>query len=311
MTAAAGRRPAASGTQVELSVDRARAVVVEVGAGLRRYAVAGEELLDGYGTAEYAPVARGQILAPWPNRVADGTYRFAGRRHQLPLTEPERGNAIHGLTRWVNWTLTEREPDRARFEYVLHPQPGYPFTLALAVLYTLDAAELTISIDATNLGAAECPFGAGAHPYLTVGAERIDDCRLSAPGARWMRADERLIPVATEAVAGTEYDFRQERAIGATELDTGYSELVRDADGLARVRLRDPTGGRGVTLWQDASFPYLMLFTGDGDPDPARRRRGLGVEPMSCAPNALQTGEGLLVLEPGETFTGRWGIAAG
>jgi aldose 1-epimerase len=45
-----------------------------------------------------------------------------------------------------------------------------------------------------------------------------------------------------------------------------------------------------------------MLFTGDSLADPARRRQGLGVEPMTCAPNALQTGVGLHVLAPGESF---------
>jgi hypothetical protein len=115
----------------------------------------------------------------------------------------------------------------------------------------------------------------------------------------------------TDPVAGTVYDFRRARVIADTELDTGYAELTRDADGLARVRISDPVTGHTVTLWQDAAFPYLMLFTGDSDPEPSRRRRGLGVEPMSCAPNALQSGEGLLVLEPGARFRGCWGITPG
>ena len=60
----------------------------------------------------------------------------------------------------------------------------------------------------------------------------------------------------------------------------------------------------------DEAYRYLMLFTGDSLADPARRRRGLGIEPMTCAPNALQTGEGLRTLQPGELFSSRWGILA-
>jgi aldose 1-epimerase len=77
------------------------------------------------------------------------------------------------------------------------------------------------------------------------------------------------------------------------------------------VELTAPDGGGRVVLWQDDRYPYLMLFTGDSIPQEQRRRHGLGVEPMTCAPNAYQTGEGLIALEPGETFTGSWGIAPG
>ena len=77
------------------------------------------------------------------------------------------------------------------------------------------------------------------------------------------------------------------------------------------MRLESPRSGRAVTLWLDRSYPYLMLFTGDSLPEQQRRRRGLGVEPMTCAPNAFQSGDGLVTLEPGETFTGRWGIQVG
>ena len=49
----------------------------------------------------------------------------------------------------------------------------------------------------------------------------------------------------------------------------------------------------------------MQVFTGDL---PDVRRRGLAVEPMTCPPQALRTGEGLLRLEPGDAFRGEWGI---
>ena len=78
-----------------------RAVVVEVGGGLRSYTLGGGDVLDGYGVEEPSLSGRGQVLVPWPNRLQDGCYEFDGRRHQLPLTEPELSNAIHGLVRWA------------------------------------------------------------------------------------------------------------------------------------------------------------------------------------------------------------------
>lgn len=65
----------------------------------------------------------------------------------------------------------------------------------------------------------------------------------------------------------------------------------------------------GVGIWMDGRYPYYMLFTGDTLPDRAERRRSLAVEPMTCAPNAFASGDGLIILAPGESVTSRWGIA--
>lgn len=299
---------AASGEQIELRHGDQRAVVVEVGGGLRAYSAGDRDLLDGYAEDRMCPSARGEMLIPWPNRLRDGEYEFGGERLQLALSEPAQHNAIHGLVRWANWIPAQRDQDRVTMEHVLHPQDGYPFGLALAIEYRLDAGGLTVQTTATNVGAADCPYGAGAHPYLTAGTETIDDCTLKSPGAAWMRTDDQAIPTATEAVEATEYDFRSAKRLGSTRLDTGYSELERDPDGRARVILQASDGDARVTLWMDERYPYLMLFTGDSLPDRARRRRGLGVEPMTCAPNAYQTGAGLQTLQPGESFTSAWGI---
>lgn len=299
---------APSGEQTELHHGDQRVVVVEVGGGLRSYSVAGRDLLDGYREDERCPSARGEVLIPWPNRLRDGRYEFGGERLQLPLSEPDKHNAIHGLVRWANWTAARREERGVRMEHVLHPQDGYPFALGLAIDYRLDDGGLTVTTTATNLGDAPCPYGAGAHPYVTVGTETIDACLLQSPGGVRMVTDDQAIPVGTEPVKDTEYDFRSPRRIGATQLDTGYGELVRGGDGRARVTLQSPDDDARVTVWMDERYPYLMLFTGDSLPDPARRRRGLGVEPMTCAPNALQSGEGLQTIAPGDSFTSAWGI---
>lgn len=301
-----------SGTQVELVHGSQRAVVVEVGGALRSYVANGLQLLDGYEADEMCSGARGQSLIPWPNRLRDGRYTFAGETHQLPLSEPSKRNAIHGLVRWATWTISEREDRRVLMTHVLHPQPGYPFALRLAIEYQLGDDGLCVRTTATNAGIYDCPYGAGAHPYLTLGTPTIDQLELRAPGSIRLPEDDRGIPTGERsAVDGTGYDFRSARPIGETTLDTGYTALQRDDDGLARVALHAPTSGRGVTLWLDQSYPYLMLFTGDSLPEGARRRRGLGVEPMTCAPNAFESGDGLRRLAPDESFAGSWGVTPG
>ena len=95
--------------------------------------------------------------------------------------------------------------------------------------------------------------------------------------------------MSTAPVEGTEYDFRQPRAIGETKLDNAFTDLERGDDGLARVEVRHPDNGTELTLWLDESYPYLQLFTGDSQP--SVNRRSLAVEPMTCPPNAFRTGE--------------------
>jgi aldose 1-epimerase len=299
-----------SGEQIELRYGDQLAVVVEVGGALRRYVAGGADMLDGYGEHEMCSGGRGQSLLPWPNRLRDGSYEFAGRRYQLPLTEPANGNAIHGLVRWLNWTVAARADDRVVMAHQLHPQPGYPFALALELEYVLSDQGLRIQTTATNVGEEPCPYGAGAHPYLKAGVGGIDSCTLRAPASLWMPSDQRGIPTGTEPVTGTPYDFRSARPIGQTQLDTCYCGLEADGDGLARIVLQASEGDHGITLWMDGAYRYLMLFTGDSLA-PERRRRGVAVEPMTCAPNAFQTGEGLRVLGPEERFTSTWGIQPG
>jgi len=302
-----GNAPALpSGEQFEISFGDQRAVVVEVGGGLRSYSVSGQEVLDGYGSNEQAQSGRGQLLIPWPNRLRDGSYELDGQRFQLPLTEPELSNAIHGLVRWAAWSVGERDPYRIVMRHVIHPQPGYPFTLALEVEYSLGHGGLSVQTTARNLGAAACPYGCGQHPYLTVGTATVDSNELRAPGGEVLLSDERGIPTGSEAVDGTELDFRAGRAIGATKLDNAFTNLERGEDGRARVVVRDAGGGRTITLWMDESYRYVMLFTGDTRPDV--NRRSLAVEPMTCPPNAFRTGESVIRLEPGQSFTAAWGI---
>lgn len=297
--------PNPSGEQFEIALDEQQVVVTEVGAGLRTYSVDGQHLLNAYSADEIATGGRGQVLIPWPNRIEDGSYEFRGTRHQLPLNEPGNSNAIHGLVRWSAWARREHQRDRVVLGHVLHAQPGYPFTLELQIEYELTASGLIVRTTATNIGLAPCPYGSGAHPYLTLGAETIDDVLLRVPARTALRCNARGIPVGTVAVDGTELDFRTARRIGEAKLDHGYTDLDRGHARFAGVTVQSADGS-GRTLWVDDGYPYVMVFTGD---IPEVQRRGLAVEPMTCPPNAFRSGEALVTLEPGESHTATWGLS--
>jgi aldose 1-epimerase len=296
--------PTPSGEQFELRHGDQRAVIAEVGATLRTYSVGERDVLDGFASADRADGGRGQVLMPWPNRLRDGRYEWEGETHQLPLSEPELGNAIHGLVRWRNWSALDLSPSRATFGLRLFPTPGYPFTLGLTIDYELDDGGLRVCARAENLGGGACPFGVGFHPYLSIGGS-IDHATLTLPATSTMTLDERQLPVSQEPVSGTPLDFRAGGVIGDTVLDTCFCELERDGDGRVRATLAGEEAS--VTLWMGEAFEYAMVYSGD-TLAPARRRHGLAVEPMSCAPNAFQSGSGLVRLEPGATHVAEWGI---
>lgn len=295
-----------SGEQFPITSGTHAATVVEVGGGIRDYTVDGRPVLQPYPVDAMCDGAHGTPLIPWPNRLADGQYSFDGTEYQVALTEPDKHNAIHGLLRWRNWTAREHTAARVVMGTVLHPSKGYPFTLDITVAYTLAGKGLTVSTTATNMGSSPCPYAAGQHPYLSAGTDLVDPCVLQIDAELWLPTDDRGLPIGTEAVEGSLYDFRDGRHIGDQAVDYAFTGMARDGDGLAWVRLTAPDGTR-TQLWVDDSFPYIEIYTGN-TLHPARRRRGLGVEPMTCAPNAFRSREGLIRLEPGHSLTTRWGI---
>ncbi|MEU0370691.1 gluconokinase, GntK/IdnK-type [Streptomyces sp. NPDC006283] len=297
-----------TGEQWELRFGEQRAVVVQLGSALRHYEAHDRPLLDGFTADSPVTGGRGQLLVPWPNRVDGGRYRFDGQDLQLPLSEPEKHNAIHGLLRWTPWRLLARSDDAVRAGTTLHPQPGYPFLLEVVAGYRLGPDGLDVVISATNVGDTAAPYGVGQHPYLTVGTDLVDTALLTVAADYRLCTDDRGLPAGHEPVDGTVYDFRTPRPIGDLQLDSAFTGLGRDADGHAHVRLAHPSGLHGVDLWLGVGTRYVQVYTGDTLAEPERRRRGVAVEAMSCPADAFRSGTDLTVLEPGNSHVLRWGL---
>ncbi len=300
-----------SGEQWELSRGNQRAVIVEVGGGIREYEVAGRPVLDGYSADEMCTGSRGQALIPWPNRLADGVYTWDGRTMQVPINEVGKRTAIHGLVRWSRWQLESRTSDRVVVTHELYPQPAYPFVLGSRIEYSLDAHGLTVLVTGTNLGTESLPYATGHHPYLTLGEPTIDTAVVQMPAASAVAVDERLLPTGIVEVGAAGIDFREQRVLGPTRLDIAFTALARDDDGRAWIAMRSRDDERQIRLWLGAAYTHVMLFTGDTLDDASRRRKGLGVEPMTCPPNAFASGEGVIRLQPGESHSASWGMQVG
>jgi len=295
-----------SGEQVALARGDLSAVVTEVGATLRSFRIRGEPVIWEFPEDEVASGGRGQVLAPWPNRLEDGSYRFEGTSGKAALDEPERSNAIHGLVRWMPWSLEERSGERAVLSCVVHPQPAYPFRIRLELDYSLGDEGLEVTCAATNTGRGVAPFGLGFHPYLLADPGGIDEAAIALVAARRLLLDHRGLPIGDESVTGSAFDL-DGRPLRGLALDDCFTALAIGADGRWRARLEQES--RRSELWADAVFAYAMCYTGDSLGNAADRRRAMAIEPMTCPPNALRTGVSLIELQPGEPWQASWGIA--
>jgi aldose 1-epimerase len=303
-TATAERWATVSGREWTIQSGTQKASFVELGGGIREYTYRGIPIVDDYPLD--SPIkSAGRVLAPWPNRLGDGAYTFAGVAQQVPLNEVARRNAIHGFARWLPWDRVAQTRSSITLSCLIAPQQGYPFALALTTRWSLGAGGLRVEHTATNVGPVAAPFGLGAHPYLRLGDAVIDNLVLQLPVTDRLLVDDRLLPTGRAPVAGTPYDFNAPRPIGTLEMDTAFTGLTRGPDGLFRTSLSQPQG-IGFEVWQDASFGWVQIYTGLG---PSGRPRGtLAVEPMTCPPDAFRSGENLLTLQPGTRWSAVWGI---
>ncbi len=86
-----------SGQTVSLAAGDYHATIVTVGAGLAELTFQGCHLVIPHKPEEMPLAHLGKVLIPWPNRIANGCYRYQGQEYQLPINEHSSKAAIHGL----------------------------------------------------------------------------------------------------------------------------------------------------------------------------------------------------------------------
>ena len=300
-------------TELTLTCGDWHLVTAPYGASLRGLSHAGAPVITAYTGAANKVGGQGDVLIPFPGRVAEGRYTFGGQSYQMDKNDKEGPNAIHGFLRQTLWTTAAVSADSVTYTTSLAPDdhPGYPFSLAVSVTYHLTEAGLETAFEIENTGDTPAPVAAGFHPYFTVGSALVNTDTLQAPFRSYLEFNDALIPTGKVlAVEGTPFDFRQPRPVGGTVLNICYLHPDRDTDGRLRVRLSDPETPKAVTVWMDAAFDYVVLYSGDPLP-PDHSRRALAIEPMTCGADAFNHPDwGLTALAPGKTLTGRWGVSA-
>lgn len=286
------------------------AEVSTVGAVVESLTVGGRDLL--VRNPEDGPMVfhRGALVAPWPNRIGDGLYTWDGQEIQAPITEVERGNALHGLVSFQPFTPATVADDEVILRTELFPSPGYPFHLLLTVHYALDPeAGLNTTVTARNLGGADAPYGVCPHPYLVAGPEPLDEWSLQVEvGTVVTVTEDRLLPTGTAPVGpGSPFDFSAPTVIGPLFIDHAFTDLGRDEAGQLQVRVTAP-GGTGAAMTAGPECGWLQIHTGDR-PEPENHRLGLAVEPMTCPPDAFRSGTDVVRLVPDAEHVASWTIS--
>jgi aldose 1-epimerase len=297
---------APTGAQYEIAHGDVAAVVTQVAAGLRSLTVSGADLTEPYPVDATPPSGCGIVLVPWPNRVKDAAWELDGVTQLLAVTEPARGNAIHGLLRYRPYELVECTASSVTQSAAIVPELGYPFQLATTVRHEVGEGGLTVTHTIENTGSRPAPVAIGAHPYLRIGDLPTGGLTLTVGARTHLDVDDRLNVVGESAVAGTGFDLGGGRLVGELELDDGFADLP-ETDGEVAHTLSAPDG-RSVVLWADAAFGYVQLYTSRTLATKAHGDVALAVEPMTAPANALNTGRGLRWLEPGASWTAVWGI---
>lgn len=292
---------APTGEQFEITSDNGRAVVTEIGAGLRAFEWHGVPYLETFAADEKPPLGSGAVLVPWPNRVAGATWEFDGKPQHLEMTEPDKNNAIHGLTRHQPWRTVLRETASITLATDVDGQPGWPVPLHTSITYTLDDTGLTIVHTVRNVGDEPVPFGVGCHPYPRAGRSAREECTLQLAAHTILPLDPTTMIPSGPATPTTE--FADPKPLAGVALDTPFGDCRPDDDGLVHHRLRGPHGG--VEVWAEPVFRWVQVFTPNGFPDSGR---AIAIEPMTCPPDALNSGEDLITLAPAQEWTGKWGI---
>ena len=277
-----------SGKTIQLQAGHYQAKIVTVGAGLAELTHDGRHVVIPHKPEEMPQAHLGKVLIPWPNRVVNGCYQHNGKTFQLAVNDPISHTAIHGLLAWRDWQINQQSASEVSLMIFLPPSYGYPFSLLVEVTYRLDALQgLDVFITTLNIGSQSAPYGAGAHPYLTCDLENIESCTLTLPADEVFNLDTQEI----NRVEHTALDFTTPRLIAATQIDNTFKPSAFGDEWEVSVF----SASKKMTTYLRCDQPWLQVYSGE-----KLHRLGLAVEPMTCPPDAFNSGISLISLAPGE-----------
>jgi aldose 1-epimerase len=293
--------------RITLSNGTAEAEIGLVAAALCALSVDGVRITETVPPDALPPMGCGIVLAPWPNRVRDGLWTLDGEPQQLDLTEPALGNASHGLLRNTAYHVIERRPDVVLLGARIVPQHGWPFALDTWVRYALEPDGITVTHGARNIGDRPALWAVGAHPYFRIGETPVEQLTVALDRPEYLALDARLIPVGARPVAGTAYDLRTPRLLADVDVNVAYGDTEAFIGRSDAAWLESSDGAR-LALWLDEEFAWIQVYTPSEFPREGGTGPAIAIEPMSAAPDALNSGLGLSTIPVGAEWEASWGV---
>jgi len=289
---------------IDLIAGDYKAQIRSEGAGLSSLTFKGRNLVDPFQRSDKR-FFRGDVLAPWPNRIGDGLYKVEGNTFTVPINEIDRNTALHGLVFGLDWQVKEQSDSQVKLEVNLKASISYPTDLHITVTYILSSSGLEISVAAKNIGDAVAPYGVSIHPYLIANSDsKVDEWALMLPSTEVLEVDlARLLPIAMRSCTEMNFDFRSSSVIGSRFIDHAFKVNEKQARAIT-VLDKNKTG---VLMTFDQTSKWIQIHTADRDGGPSSRSC-LAVEPMTCPPDAFRTGEDLIWLAIGDSTASSWRI---
>lgn len=287
-----------------ITAGKYRAEIRSKGGGLNSLTFDNKNLIDPFIAGEPHRY-RGDLLVPWPNRIRDGKYSYENRNYLLKQNESLRANALHGLVLDCEWILQGHDETSIELSTTVMDEGAYPSSLEISVFYKISEFGLRIEIKATNIGEKRAPYGHSIHPYLVADADsKVDSWKLKMPAKEFMEVDsERLLPIGIQKVR-EDFDFNSSRQISSTFIDHAF--LIDKSNRNQSVELVSPSG-QGVGMRYSGDLNWIQIHTADRE-NGKDARTCLAVEPMTCPPDAFNSGIDILHLKPGESHSSTWEI---
>lgn len=280
--------------KVHISSNEVSAVISTEGAALIGLSVSKLDLIEpNTRDGLYA----GKILAPWPNRIKDGKYSFNKKDYQLPVNEVSKNNSLHGLVANCHWEVILQDQSKVILQHLLNQPDIYPGKLQLQVSYEIIEQGVEISVLSENVGDISAPYGVSIHTYLVAGAlVKNNELLLQLPTDQFLEVDaERLLPIKLQPVTGTNFDFISLKKISDLFIDHAFKY---SSDYPRSISLLNAEG-QGAEMIFDEQSKWIQIHTADRDLQ-ADSRMAVAIEPMTCPPDAFNSGIDLIVLEPGK-----------
>lgn len=241
------------------------------------------------------------ILFPFPGRIEQGRYEYAGKQYQVPAGDA-LGNAIHGFVFNRPWRVVDQSSDQVTAEFVGSVDAPdtldlWPSDYAIRATYRLEGDRLTLDVTCSNPGDSELPYGLATHAYfrLPLGGGDPEQTEVQAPvDAQWELKD--MIPTAEHGLTDASRGFAAGMPLAGQAFDSAF-RLNQSASGEATSSL----SGDGVRLTQTCGdeFKCYVIYT-------PGHREAICIEPYTCLPSPFGSAArgaetNLLVLQPGES----------